>query len=57
MGETSIAQINVEYVRKDGKHVTVPNADILTFDGDLAKIWQISALAPTRSFGRKLCGA
>jgi ketosteroid isomerase-like protein len=41
VGETSIAQINVEYVRKDGKHVTVPNADILTFDGDLAKTWQI----------------
>src|SRR6185437_13336354 len=40
-GEVSIAQINVEYVRKDGKHVTIPNADILTFDGDLAKTWQI----------------
>jgi ketosteroid isomerase-like protein len=41
VGETTIAQINVEYVRKDGKHVTVPNADILIFDGDLVKNWQI----------------
>src|ERR1700733_14707646 len=41
VGDVSIAQINVEYVRKDGKHVTVPNADILTFEGDLAKVWQI----------------
>jgi ketosteroid isomerase-like protein len=41
IGETSIAQINVEYVRKDGKHVTVPNADILAFDGDLVSNWQI----------------
>ena len=41
VGEITIAQINVEYVRKDGKHVTVPNADILTFDGDLVSNWQI----------------
>ena len=41
VGDTSIAQINVEYVRKDGKHVTVPNADILTWDGDLVSNWQI----------------
>jgi ketosteroid isomerase-like protein len=40
-GDITIAQINVEYVRKDGKHVTVPNADILTFDGDLVSNWQI----------------
>jgi ketosteroid isomerase-like protein len=39
--EVSIAQIDVEYVRKDGKHVTVPNSDILVFDGDLVSNWQI----------------
>jgi ketosteroid isomerase-like protein len=39
--DVSIAQINVEYVRHDGKHVTVPNADILTWDGDLVSNWQI----------------
>ena len=26
---------------KDGKSVTVPNADILVFDGDLVRDWQI----------------
>ena len=40
-GETAIAQIDVEYLRKDGKSVTVPNADILVFDGDLVSHWQI----------------
>ena len=40
-GDTSIAKIDVEYVRHDGKHVTTPNADILVFDGDLVKDWQI----------------
>jgi ketosteroid isomerase-like protein len=40
-GETVIAQIDVEYRRKDGKSVTVPNADILVFDGDLVRDWQI----------------
>ena len=40
-GETSIARIDVEYLRKDGKSVTVPNADILLFDGDLVSDWQI----------------
>ena len=34
-------QIDVEYARKDGKAVTVPNADILTFDGALVRDWQI----------------
>jgi ketosteroid isomerase-like protein len=41
IGETSVAQIDVEYLRKDGKRVTVPNADILTFEGDLVRHWQI----------------
>lgn len=40
-GETVIAQIDVEYRRKDGKSVTVPNSDILVFDGDLVRDWQI----------------
>lgn len=40
-GDTVITQIDVEYVRKDGKTVIVPNADILVFDGDLVRDWQI----------------
>lgn len=40
-GDTVIVQIDVEYRRKDGKSVTVPNADILVFDGDLVRDWQI----------------
>jgi ketosteroid isomerase-like protein len=40
-GDTAIAKIDVEYLRKDGKSVTVPNADILVFDGDLVRDWQI----------------
>jgi ketosteroid isomerase-like protein len=40
-GDITVAQIDVEYVRQDGKHVTVPNADILTFEGDLVSNWQI----------------
>ena len=39
--ETVIAKIDVEYLRQDGKSVTVPNADILVFDGDLVRDWQI----------------
>jgi hypothetical protein len=31
----------VEYVRQDGKSVTVPNCDVLVFDGDLVRDWQI----------------
>ncbi len=40
-GDTVIAQIDVEYTRKDGEIVTVPNVDILRFDGDLVRDWQI----------------
>ena len=40
-GETTIVQIDVDYQRKDGKTVTTPNADILIFDGDLVRDWQI----------------
>jgi hypothetical protein len=39
--QTTIVQIDVEYRRKDGKTVTVPNADILTYEGDLVKDWRI----------------
>lgn len=41
VGDTAIVQIDVEYRRKDGKIVTVPNADILTYDGDLVRDWRI----------------
>jgi len=41
VGDTVITQIDVEYLRKDGKTVIVPNADILVFDGDLVRDWQI----------------
>lgn len=40
-GDTVIGKIDVEYIRKDGRSVTVPNADILQFDGDLVRDWQI----------------
>ena len=36
--------------RKDGKSVTVPNCDVLVFDGDLVRDWQIYIdLAPVFS--------
>jgi hypothetical protein len=38
---TVIAQIDVEYRRKAGKTLTVPNADILIYDGDLVRDRQI----------------
>ena len=41
VGDTVIAQIDVEYRRQDGKSVTVPNCDVLVFDGDLVCDWQI----------------
>jgi SnoaL-like domain len=41
VGDTVVAQIDVEYRRKDGKTVTIPNADILVYDGDLVRDWQI----------------
>jgi ketosteroid isomerase-like protein len=41
VGDTVIAQIDVEYRRKDGKSVTVPNCDVLRFQGDLVRDWQI----------------
>ncbi|HEY2284963.1 MAG TPA: nuclear transport factor 2 family protein [Streptosporangiaceae bacterium] len=41
IGDTVIAQIDVEYLRKDGTSVITPNADILIFDGDLVRDWQI----------------
>jgi ketosteroid isomerase-like protein len=41
VGDTVIAQIDVEYLRHDGKSVTVPNADVLIYEGDLVRDWQI----------------
>lgn len=41
VGDTSIAQIDIDYRRHDGKVVTVPNVDILVFDGNLVRDWQI----------------
>ncbi len=40
-GDTTIVQIDIDYHRKDGKTVTVPNADILTYDGELVRDWRI----------------
>ena len=40
-GDPVIARIDVEYRRKDGKAVTVPNVDVLRYDGDLVRDWQI----------------
>lgn len=37
----SIFRIDVEYLRHDGRSVTVPNVDVLRFDGDLVADWQI----------------
>jgi len=39
--DTTVVNIDVEYFRKDGKSVTVPNADILIFEDDLVRDWQI----------------
>jgi ketosteroid isomerase-like protein len=39
--DTTIVQIDVEYLRIDGHSVTVPNSDILTYDGDLVRDWRI----------------
>ena len=41
VGDTVILQIDIDYTRHDGKTVTVPNADVLVFEGDLVKNWQI----------------
>jgi ketosteroid isomerase-like protein len=41
VGDTVIAQIDVEYRRKDGKTVIVPNVDVLVYEGDLVRDWKI----------------
>ncbi len=41
VGNVSIAQIDVEYKRQDGQVVVTPNADILVFEGELVRNWQI----------------
>ncbi|CAM5475873.1 hypothetical protein GCM10010329_30380 [Streptomyces spiroverticillatus] len=40
-GDTVIVRTEVTYTRKDGRQVTVPNADILTFRGEKASEWLI----------------
>lgn len=40
-GTVSICHIDVEYRRRDGKTVTVPNIDILRWDGDQVADWKI----------------
>jgi ketosteroid isomerase-like protein len=39
--DVTVVRAEVEYVRTDGKHVTVPNIDVLRWDGDRAADWQI----------------
>ncbi len=41
VGDTVIVQIDVEYLRKDGRSVITPNVDILIFEDDLVRDWQI----------------
>lgn len=40
-GDTTITQLDIEYERLDGKSVITPNVDVLVFDGDKVKNWQI----------------
>ncbi|MGP3534177.1 nuclear transport factor 2 family protein [Microbacterium sp. RD1] len=39
--DTTVAVIDVEYIRGDGEHVFTPNVDILTWEGDKVADWQI----------------
>ena len=41
VGNTTIVQMDVEYLRIDGRAVTAPAANILTYDGDLACDWRV----------------
>lgn len=41
IGPTIIVQANVTYLRKDGSNITVPNADIIDYRGNLVCNWQI----------------
>lgn len=46
-GDTVTVQFDIDYHRKDGKTVTLPVCNVLTFDGDLVSVSQIYAdLAP-----------
>lgn len=40
-GDTTVARIDVEYLRRDGQSVTVPNVDILRWEGDQVADWEI----------------
>jgi ketosteroid isomerase-like protein len=39
--DVTVMQIDTEYVRTDGKHVTVPNLDVLRWHGERVADWQI----------------
>ncbi|MGV0603470.1 nuclear transport factor 2 family protein [Mycolicibacterium sp. XJ1904] len=41
VGNTTIVQMDVEYLRIDGRAVSAPAANILTYDGDLACEWRV----------------
>ncbi len=40
-GDVVVAKADVNYTRHDGQVVVTPNADILTYEGDLVRDWQI----------------
>ena len=40
-GDTVVVQTEVEYLRKDGVSVTVPNMDVLIYEGELVSDWQV----------------
>jgi len=41
VGDIVVVRADVSYTRHDGAVVVVPNADILTYQGDLVRDWQI----------------
>lgn len=41
VGNTTIVQMDVEYLRIDGRAVSAPAANILTYDGDLTRDWRV----------------
>ncbi|MFF7309107.1 nuclear transport factor 2 family protein [Streptomyces sp. NPDC008137] len=46
-GDTVTVQFDIDYRRKDGRTVTLPVCNVLTFEGDLVSVSQVYAdLAP-----------
>lgn len=41
VGNTTVVQMIVEYLRIDGRAVSAPAANILTYEGDLAREWRV----------------